>query len=240
MTEPTLKKYCALAIAGWTMIIALLFGWNLFFALKNTQDLALVEARALFNKDKAARFWASDHGGVYVPVDDKTPPNPYLSHIPERDITLPSGKHLTLMNPAYMLRQMMGEYEKLYGVRGHITSLIHYRPETAPDEWEARSLKQFEAGAQEVIEISEIGGQPYLRLMQPLIANKGCLKCHGIQGYQEGDVRGGVSLSVPLAHYYDLQKQAIATLGLVYLIAWLVGVGFFLHIRKNAAGSPCA
>ena len=75
----------------------------------------------MFHKDLAYRHWASSHGGVYVPIDAKTPANPFLAHIPERDINTSSGKNLTLMNPAYMLRQTMEQFEELYGVKGHIT-----------------------------------------------------------------------------------------------------------------------
>ena len=233
MRKPIFQRYCRIMQGGWTAMILLLFAWNLYDTMLNTKELALIEARALFNKDVAARYWASGHGGVYVPKTEKTPPNPFLAHIPERDITLPSGKELTLMNPAYMLRQMMTEYEKLYGVKGHITSLIHYRPETAPDSWETKSLKAFERGISEVVEVSDIDGQPYLRLMQPLIANKTCLKCHGIQGYKEGDIRGGVSLSVPLGHYYDVQKKTLIQLGAVFITFWALGLLFIAIIRKK-------
>lgn len=233
MPERSLKKYCSAGIVGWSLIMLSLFGWNLFHILQDTQKLALIEARALFNKDKAARFWASSHGGVYVPKTETTPSNPFLAHIPERDVTLPSGKELTLMNPAYMLRQMMTDYEKLYGVKGHITSLIHYRPETAPDAWETDSLKKFETGVKEVVEISQIGGQPYLRLMQPLIANKSCLKCHAVQGYKVGDVRGGVSLSVPLASYYDIQKKTIFSLSMIFTGVWIIGLLFIGLVRRE-------
>ena len=40
------------------------------------------------------------------------------------------------MNPAYMVRQLMDQYEKLYGVKGRITGLKVLNPENAPDEWE--------------------------------------------------------------------------------------------------------
>lgn len=233
MARRSLTRYCIVMMASWTLLLLLLLGWNFYHALNNTKALALIEAKALFNKDKAARYWASAHGGVYVPPTEETPANPFLAHIPERDITLPSGKKLTLMNPAYMLRQMMGEYEKLYGVRGHITSLIHYRPETAPDPWEVKSLKAFERGIKEVLEITDIDGQPYLRLMQPLVANKSCLKCHGIQGYKEGDIRGGVSLSVPLARYYKVEREAIFQLALVFVAIWVIGLLFIIYIRKK-------
>ena len=148
------------------------------------------EARANFNKDQALRFWATTHGGVYAPITGQTPPNPYLSHVKERDIKTPDGKALTLMNSAYMLRQTMENYESLYGVRGHITSLKHFREETAPDEWEKSALQGFESGAKEIFEFTEIDGKSYFRYMSPMIAKEGCLKCHGHQGYKMGDVRG--------------------------------------------------
>jgi hypothetical protein len=69
--------------------------------------LARKEALSHHNKDHATRLWATGHGGVYVPVTDRTPPNPYLSHLPDRDLVTPDGAILTLMNPAYMLREMM-------------------------------------------------------------------------------------------------------------------------------------
>ncbi len=220
-------------VAVWSVIILLLAGWSVYSVFLNTSELSLIEARALFSKDKAARFWASEHGGVYVPKNERTPPNPFLAHMPERDIKLPSGKELTLMNPAYMLRQMMSEYETLYGAKGHITSLIHYRPETAPDAWEEKTLKKFETGSKEVIEMSQIDGKPYLRLMQPLFVVKSCLKCHGVQGYKEGDVRGGVSLSIPLTGYYEIQKRALIRQIAAFAVAWGIGLLFIVYMRKR-------
>lgn len=240
MTEKRISTY-AIAVTGWTLAVLLLYGIGVYLITQNTKNMVLIEARALFNKDKAARFWASDHGGVYVPKTEKTPSNPFLAHVPDRDITLTSGKELTLMNPAYMLREMMTDYEKLYGVKGHITGLIHYRPETAPDAWETSALKKFEAGSQEVLEISDINGRPYLRLMQPLIAGKSCLKCHGIQGYKEGDLRGGVSLSVPMERYYTVQKEMLLMQGAGTGIVWLAGIIFIgylkIRIEKKRNGS---
>jgi hypothetical protein len=233
MESRQLKNYCVATALVWSALIALLCGWSIYNIFVNTNELALIEARALFNKDKAVRFWASNHGGVYVPKTEQTPSNPFLAHIPERDITLPSGKQLTLMNPAYMLRQMMSEYEALYGAKGHITSLIHYRPETAPDEWETKALKMFEAGSKEIIEVSDIKGEPYLRLMQPLFVVKSCLKCHGVQGYKEGDIRGGVSLSVPLKHYYDVQNKTLMRQIAAFAIVWIIGLLFIGYTRKR-------
>lgn len=211
-----------------------MFFWmfNLHSGVKNAEELALIEAKALFNKDKATRYWASDLGGVYVPVSH-IEPNPFLQHIKNRDITI-EGEKFTLMNPAYMLRVMMSEYEEHYGVRGHITSLIHYRPETAPDEWEKEALLEFEAGKKEKIEVTNIANEPFLRLMQPLEVVESCLKCHGVQGYKVGDIRGGVSLSVPLGKYYNAQKANSLSELLFFVVFWLFGVVFVLFVKKQA------
>ena len=60
---------------------------------------AAIEGRASYNKDLVYRRWAAFHGGVYAPATEESPPNPNLAHIPNRDIILPSGEMLTLINP---------------------------------------------------------------------------------------------------------------------------------------------
>ncbi|MBW1790321.1 MAG: DUF3365 domain-containing protein, partial [Deltaproteobacteria bacterium] len=196
-----LEKYSWYVVAAWSIVVSCFLLIGIFHIQHNKQEMIENEARANFNKDQALRLWATTHGGVYVPVTEETPPNPYLSHVKDRDIKTPDGKALTLMNPAYMLRQTMEKYEGLYGVRGHITSLKYFRPETAPDEWEKYALQEFEKGAKDISEFAEMDGKSYFRYMSPVIVNKGCLKCHGHQGYKVGDVRGGVSVSVPMAQY---------------------------------------
>jgi len=218
-----LETYSLYFVIAWTIIVGgfLLFG--IFQVRHVQQEMVRNEARANFNKDKSLRFWSAMHGGIYVPVTDKTPPNPYLSHVKERDIKTPGGKALTLMNPAYMLRQTMNEYESLYGVRGHITSLKYFRPETAPDEWETSALQEFERGAKEISEIIDMHGKPYYRYISPMITKAGCLKCHGHQGYKVGDVRGGVSVSVPMTAYLINQQRQSITLAVSLGLLWLLG-----------------
>lgn len=219
-----LYGYTAAAIALWTTIVAGSLVWNIFLKQNGMRELAKNEARSLFNKDQALRTWATSHGGVYVLPDERTQPNPYLSHIPDRDITTTKGMLLTLMNPAYIVRQMMEEYEALHGIKGHLTSLKTLNPVNTPDEWERESLLDFEKGVEERSEFTEIKGVPYLRLMQPMVTEQGCLKCHGHQGYKEKDIRGGMSVSVPMTPYLFVQQKQIA------LMAWSHGSIFLLGV----------
>ena len=123
-----------------SIVIATSLTWNLRKNSEEIRNMAENIAQASFLKDQAFRFWATPHGGVYVPATDRTPPNPYLEHITDRDIEKPDGTKLTLMNPAYMLRQMMEEYSGLYGVKGRITSLKYLYEGNKPDEWETKAL----------------------------------------------------------------------------------------------------
>lgn len=224
-----LKQFIWILVITWTIAAGGFLAWDIFKVRQMTKDLAINEARIQFNRDQAFRLWATTHGGFYVPVDDNTSPNPYLTNVPERDIVTPSGKLLTLMNPAYALRQMHEEFSELYSIAGHITSLNPLRPENYPDEWERAALEAFERGETEVREFTEIGDEPYLRLMQPLLTSEGCLKCHTQQGYQVGDLRGGVSISVPLASYLTVERRTISTHSIALGILWLIGLnGIFM------------
>jgi signal transduction histidine kinase len=220
-----LPIFAVVISVGWTIAVGGSLDWNILQHMEHTREAAIIDARANVTKDQAFRYWATAHGGVYVPTDERTPPNPYLAHVPERDLTTPSGRKLTLMNPAYILRQTMEEFSRFYGVRGHITSAKPLRPMNAPDEWEKTSLLAFERGVEETIEFSEIEGEPYLRLMHPMITEKGCLKCHAHQGYQEGDVRGGVSISVPMKSYLGVHTETNERLFVSHGIVWLLGLG---------------
>ena len=222
------KKIVRTVYLVWTFVVLLSAAIQSLIQIQEARTISIRQAEALFLKDKAFRLWVTEHGGVYVPTTESTPPNPFLSHIPERDISTPSGKKLTLMNPAYMVRQMMEHYEKTYGVRGHITSRNYLRPETAPDDWEIRALNRIEKGENAVVEFTTLHGEPHVRLMSPLYAEKGCLKCHAKQGYKEGDLRGGVSLSMPLGGILKERNRTIGVMLLAHGIFWLLGI-FFIH-----------
>ncbi len=228
-----LNLHTLAAAAGWLLLIAGAMLLARQAEISQLHNLAENTARAHFYKDQAFRLWAASHGGVYVPADARTPPNPILAHVAERDIFTPSGRSLTLMNPAYMLRQMMGEYRGLYGTQGKITSLNPINPGNAPDQWEREALLAFAQGAEELMEYTEIDGQPHLRLMRPMITEVECLKCHARQGYQPGDIRGGVGVAVPLTPFLAEAAKTTRKLAAIFIMIGAVGlalIGFF-HLR---------
>jgi len=223
-TFAQLYKICAGLFLIWTLLFIYSIQRDISAVKQETISLAKREAITTFNKDQSFRLWSTQHGGVYVPISEKTSPNKYLSHIPDRDVTTQSGKKLTLMNPAFMIRQIMGDYGKLYGTKGRITSLKFLNPENKPDVWESKALKAFEEnGIKEFYEV--VGNDPevYLRLMRPMIVKEGCLKCHGFQGYKVGDIRGGTGVKLSLAPYLILERKKIREIVITQILIWGVG-----------------
>lgn len=186
---------------AWIVMISLSLAWNWHQVTESAAMFAVAEARASYGKDLVYRRWAAMQGGVYVPPTEETPANPYLAHLPDRDITTIDGKRFTLVNPAYMTRQVHALGKAQYGVQGKITSLNTLNPLNVPDPWEKEALQRFVAGESEVVSREMVDKEEYLRLMRPLVTEKACLKCHAAQGYREGDIRGGISVSVPFAPY---------------------------------------
>lgn len=241
---PSLYRSTVAVMLLWTAIIGGFLSWDVIVAREHAEQLARNEARLHFNKDLTFRRWATSHGGVYVPVNERTQPNPGLAHIPERDIEMPSGRKLTLMNPAYMMRQVMNDFGEQYGAKGKLTSLKLINPANAPDDWEQAALLRFEQGEREIAEFADIGGQPYLRQIGALMVEPGCLKCHGRQGYQVGEVRGGISISVPVQPYLDGMYRDVRKLLLPLGAIWLSGLALIVllamqvrrRIREQQAG----
>jgi signal transduction histidine kinase len=94
-------------------------------------------------------------------------------------------------------------------------------------------IKAFETGAPEILEVVELAGGPHLRFMRPWRTERACLKCHAAQGYKEGDIRGGISIDVPLNPFLvGVRAQTFALAGGHGLI-WVLGLtGIILGNRR--------
>ncbi len=219
-----MKRFGWFFLAAWTLIIGIVLYWDFQRGQLATREIALSQARAHFNKDLAFRLWATDHQHIYVPVTEKLLPDPNLSHIEERDLTTPSGRQLTMINPARMIRQLNREYELLYGVAGRIVSLQPIREENAPDEWERAALLSFQEGETEVLAFTKMEEEPSLRLMRPLETTERCLACHAQQGYRVGFISGGIGVTVPMGNLLLQERQRLQASSLSLISLWLIGL----------------
>ncbi|HIJ31667.1 MAG TPA: diguanylate cyclase, partial [Gammaproteobacteria bacterium] len=207
-------------VVVWALLLLFSFNWNLSSLKESTRNLATEKGRMVFSVIEATREWNAKHGGVYVPVTGQSPSNPYLV-VEEKDFKTPSGRALTMINPAYMTRQLAGI---MAGTRLniHLTSLKPLNPGNKATEWERLALESFERGKRERLEI--VPSEKGLRFsyMAPLLVKKVCLQCHAVQGYKEGDIRGGIHVSFPVAGLYRAEERAVGGLFNVHLIVFVL------------------
>ena len=221
----------------WTLLTASLLAWSVFHRQQAMMAEAMSTARTVFEKDLVYYRWAARQKGLFVPISEATPPNPYLEAMVEKPRVLTtSGQELALVNPEYMIRQVYELQTSEHGALGHITSLNPIRPANAADPWEREALAAFEEGSDEVWTRDKINGEEYFRLMRPMVTESGCLKCHAQQGYEAGDIRGGISVSLPMELPLELFYKELYILSIAYGALWLLGLlGIFLGSFRVAA-----
>ena len=225
-----------LLILFWAGVTVLSYAWHYRDLQNYAHQMAALRGRLVFEIIETTRLWAARHGGVYAPITEETPSNPHLE-VPEKEIKTPSGKPLTKINPAYMTRQLGELIAQERDLRIHITSLKPIRPANKADDWETEALSGFERGEKEKISIVGAGKEAMFRYMAPLEVKKPCMACHEKQGYQVGDVRGGISVTFPASYVFgiiDAQKRDylvihIAAFAILSLLAW----GSLSAIRRH-------
>jgi hypothetical protein len=176
------------------------------------------------------REWSLNHGGLYVPAasQSETPSSP---NDQDREIVTPSGQRLTLLNPAVVSRQIFEQQGRAMGIIGHLTSLKPIRPANAPDAWEEKALHDFERGVPEAISKEVRHDARYFRMMRPLFTVKACSKCHEEQGRQPGQVRGGISVALPISGFV-VQGEKL-TLVLAHVSLWGLGMAGLIVGGRN-------
>lgn len=124
-----------------------------------------------------------------------------------------------------MAQEMTKNYAESKGIKVYRVSLKYRNVLNRPDKLEKRQLKQFDKQVAEnktvteYYEVVKSGNKRELLYMKPVVVQEMCLKCHGSEsqipadvkkiltanypkdkatGYKIGDVRGAVTVRIPL------------------------------------------
>lgn len=127
------------------------------------------------------------------------------------------------LNPSAAANDFIAKTKGQTGKKIKQTSFLYRKAEDAPDEWERKALAGFEAN-RSLTEISEIvttENAPVYRFAVPLYIEPSCLPCHGEpkglpdisgyprEGYRLGDLRGAITVTLPLTDYYAARNNRI-------------------------------
>lgn len=234
--KTSLKKKFALYLgSGMMIVLAAIFFWVYQQVKKGIYDQLDQQARSLLQQVIITRLWVADHGGLFVRQQPGGRPNPFLedTEIYDRD-----GNTYLYQNPAMVTREI-SEYASRKGLyKFRLTSLKLKNPSNAPLPFEKEALLQFkelgfEQASQGISLVGEENGKPVYRLIIPLRVETSCLKCHADQRYTEGEVRGGLSVTIPMGNTVRIirQNQLYFILsGVLITFCVLAGLYYLLNI----------
>jgi|GEM_PF-1528922 Signal transduction histidine kinase len=219
------RFYYLLLILTWTAVIALSLYHNVKVAQKHALDSATIQARTAFEKDLALFAWSDTAQVLYALASDAVKPNTYLGYLSLKDRDVEIGnQRLTRLIPPYLVRLLHEGGSLNSGVNSHLTSLNPLRPQNSPDPWENLALERIEKeNIREVREVQTMDDKDYLRFMGALEVRENCLTCHAYQGYKVGDIRGGVSVSVPMSAFEEGLVEQMTQLFTTHALLWLLG-----------------
>lgn len=223
------------------------FSYGVTFYRTSTfqEDLVVAQAarqaRMLYTQIRLTRQWVADHEGLFLLKKDGVEASQFLQ---DAELLTDDGILLVRRNPAMVTRELSCyAAEEGLGQFG-VTSINPINPDNAPDEFERKSLEMFKVdGVQEMIGIEKIKGKQRLRYIAPLVTESSCLVCHEEQGYAVGDIRGGLSVTIPMIWAYDnIRKNnrmllfiAVATICVVSVVLfWLVDIVVVRRLRLLA------
>ncbi len=203
-----------------------------FYRTSGFQEELVVEqatrqAKMLFDQIRITRQWVADHNGLFFVKGPGVEANPFLA---EGQIQDEAGNWLVKRNPAMVTRELSAYAAREGMGQFNVTSLQPLNPDNQPDKFEQSSLEKFAAGVHETVEIEKRDGKHRLRYMAPLKVDSQCLKCHRDPNYRIGDIRGGMSVSIPIDWAFAeigrnnrlLLNIAVATILIVALTIFLL------------------
>lgn len=197
----------------------------------------LTTARAVYDNIVIMRKWVSDKEGVFV---IKTPQEQTNAFLPHPDLYTVLGDTLILKNPALVTREL-SELSRTIGKEFsyHLASLNYINPVNQPDDFEKEALLFFEKNGNgeavsEFFHFQQIDSSNYFRYFAPLYTGESCLTCHADQGYELGDLRGGISIILPTEQYRLARRSQIIFFSQTWIItAILLVTAIFFAIRYS-------
>jgi len=191
------------------------------------KNILIKQAQTHFYDQVNTRKWNAQYNGVYVKPQKNQKPNPYL-----KNNTLYVDKNLTLIkiNPAWMTRQF-SELSTIKDFHFRITSLNPLNPNNRANNFEKRALKKFSDS--KIREYYEVNIDNTFNYMGALETTQSCLACHQHQGYQLGDVRGGISINLDSSEYWKVSSSVKNQALIMKIVVTIFLLSILLLIRRQ-------
>lgn len=186
------------------IFFAILSCYELYQGYSNFRTNVLNKARDISDVNRAFGYWGAKVGTIYAPSGNVTVHENYGQ---DSHQTTKQGQNLTRINPAYMMRMSSKELNTATGINFRLISNNPINPANTPRGWEKDGLSSVSSGKKEFsrLEYMHLFKDIRFEYMTPLYINESCLRCHEYANYKKGEMRGAISLSLPVAEEHNRQ-----------------------------------
>ncbi len=161
--------------------------------------------------DSAVRDIALERGSIMFQMVRQTKINPILMQ----------------NDPEIFKRQVMKEI----GYR--VVSPQPMQPENMADPWEARALSGFRKPGDFLFERQDSDEEVRYRYIGPVFMQENCLPCHGGEGVEVGDLRGGISVSVKARPILEAQAENLRLVLFTHVGGFLLLAGSTTFLMRQ-------
>ncbi len=222
------QKYLLAVSIIITIILGSIFSFFYFTIKRMILNQVYQKASVVADQVIILRKWVADMHGVFVVQRPGIEPNRFLPYpiLNCGEITL------VLRNPALITKELSEMTKKLKSYYFKLTSDKVINPKNSPDDIEKKALNLFKTQKYKEFKIIEQkGDKRFLRLIKPLYIKDSCLTCHIYQGYHVGQLRGALSIFVPMDSVYeDLSKiKKIFFFGGIFIVILTTFIIFIIN-----------
>lgn len=210
-------------LSSFTFFIIYTFSEHIKDSENFIKETMMQEAVSYYNSLVTIRKWNASFGGVYAQQSDTLKPNKYLEN---NQIITKDNKVLVKINPALMTRQISEISNQNNNHYFKITSLDPINPINKADDFEREALEYFDKYRDKKYYTKISEDLSKFDFMGSLKVTSDCLQCHAEQGYQVGDIRGGIRVSIPTTNYLKeiehIQDRGKFLIVLVIILATVI------------------
>ena len=194
-------RYRAYVLGAW-LVLGLGCGSLVALELRRAEQASLAVARergaTLFGLIESMHDWNARHGGIFVPLSGTEQDGDRAAS--ETTLITSTGRRLGIVDPTTMTAEIAELTLASSGARIELTDFgAHGIESDGETSQRGRAASQAFAGSdvEDRIALVEERGVPAFRYVAPLRVREPCLNCHANQGYQIGQIRGILTLTMP-------------------------------------------
>ena len=233
-SQPDFDRCFYMLVIAWIGVFFMSVAFIASEVQGNAENQAFIRAKSIAERDMLYRQWAGHYGGVYLPHVESIDLDQFQMPGHDSEVVTEDGLQLHLVSSASMTRQVFELGNSGSDFISRITSLDVTNPDKQPDMWQSEALTNLkQTGAESFSAIALSGDVEYARTLFPLKVEQGCLDCHVDEGYQPGDIRGGISILIPFHPFLEAEWEASRSVLMLAALFWLAGFfGIFFFSRK--------